>query len=67
MPEYKIISITPLVDITPQGRFVKIYRVRFSYDTMEDFIDIPEEEYSDEEVRKRVEERVRIHSTLLGK
>jgi len=65
--EYKIIEIRPLVDITPEGRFIKIYRVKFKFDNIEDFIDIPESEYSQEVVKKKVEEVVKTHSQLLGK
>ena len=65
MPEYKILNIKPLVDITPDGRFTKIYRVTFEYKGMQDFIDIPESEYSEENVRKKIEARIKTHEALL--
>ena len=63
--EYKIVSIVPLVDITPQGKFVKFYRVRFTFNDIEDYVDVPEDKYNPEYVRKLVEERVRSHAELL--
>ena len=55
---YKIVGITPMVDIDERGRFYKIYRVKFTVDEqIEDFIDIPEKEFSEAEARKRVEAR----------
>jgi len=66
MAEYKITDIRAMVDIDPAGRFFKIYRVRFTVlDKVEDFIDIPEKEFSEEEARKRVEERAAEISKLL--
>ena len=62
---YKIIEIKPLVDISADGRFIKIYRVRFEYEGISDYIDIPEEEYSADEVKKRIEARVKEHEKLL--
>ena len=67
MAEYKIVEIRPFVDIAPDGRFIKKYRVTFKFDGREDYIDIPEEEYSEANVRKKVEERVKIHKSLLTK
>lgn len=67
MVEYKIVSIQPLVDITPDGRFVKIYRVNFRFDNFTDYVDIPEEQYSASKVKELIEKRVKEHSELLGK
>ena len=66
MAEYKIVSITPLVDIDERGRFVKIYRVRYTYKDIEDFIDIPESEYSEKAVREKIEQRIKEHEKLLS-
>ena len=62
---YKIIEIRPLVDIDESGRFVKIYRVKFRYNDIEDYVDVREEEYSAEKVKKIIEERVKEHEKLL--
>ena len=64
---YKIVDIIPMVDIDKTGRFVKIYRVKFLVNGIEDFIDVPESEYTEEKVKKLIEERVKTHLKLLGK
>jgi len=63
--DYKIVEIRPLVDIAPDGRFIKIYRVRFEFNGIQDYVDIPEEEYSAENVKKIIEARVKEHEKLL--
>jgi len=65
MAEYKIIEVMPLMDIDKRGRFVKIYRVKFEYNGIEDFVDVPEEEYKPEKVREKIEEVIRTHRDLL--
>jgi len=65
MADYKIVEVVPLMDIDKRGRFVKVYRVKFEYNGMEDFVDIPEDKYKPEEVRKRIEEVVSAHRELL--
>ena len=65
MADYKIVEVTPLMDIDKRGRFVKVYRVKFEYKGMEDFIDIPEDKYKPEEVKKRIEEVISTHKELL--
>ena len=64
---YKIVSITPLMDIDEAGRFIKIYRVRFKVDEIEDFVDIKAAEYSPEKVKEEVEKKVEAHLKILGK
>jgi len=64
---YKIISITPLMDIDEAGRFIKIYRIRFKVDEIEDFVDVKASEYKPEKVKELVEEKVKTHLELLGK
>ena len=63
--EYKIIEIIPMLDIDKAGKFVKIYRVKFVFNDIEDFVDIPESEYTEENVKKKIEEKVRVHEKLL--
>jgi len=53
------------MDIDKRGRFVKVYRVKFEYNGMEDFIDVPEEEYKPEKVREKVEKVIKAHQELL--
>jgi len=66
MVEWEIIDIRPLIDIDPAGRFFKLYRVRFVINKkIEDFLDIPEAEFTAEEVRKRVEARVKEIAELM--
>ena len=65
--KYKIISITPLMDIDEAGRFIKIYRVRFRVDDIEDFVDIKAAEYSPEKVKEEVEKKAEAHLKILGK
>ena len=67
MAGYEITEVRPLVDIDAAGRFVKIYRVYFKYAGIEDYIDVKEDEYTEENVRKKIEERIAVHSKLLGK
>lgn len=55
MAEYKIISITPMIDIDERGRFFKKYRVTYRFGNTEDFIDIREEEFSADKARKLIE------------
>lgn len=57
MAEVKITEVRPLLDIDARGRFVKKYRVSFVVDGIEDWIDIPEEEFSAEKARKLVSEK----------
>ena len=65
MEGYKIVRIIPLTDIDEMGRFIKVYRVVFKYpDGVEDWVDIPEEEFSEEEVRRRIEEKVKTYLAL---
>jgi len=65
MADYKIVEVVPLMDIDKRGRFVKVYRVKFEYNGMEDFIDVPEEEYKPEKVREKVEKVIKAHQELL--
>ena len=64
--EYKITRVEPRLDITPDGRITKIYRVYFKVGDIEDYIDVPEGQYSKAHVQKLVEERARTHIELLG-
>lgn len=66
MAEYKIIEIRPMVDIDSRGRFYKIYRVRFQYKEIEDYVDVPESEYDEATVKKKIEERIKVHEKLLS-
>jgi len=66
MVEWEIIEVRPMIDIDPAGRFIKIYRVRFLVaKKVEDFLDIPEPEFTVEEVKKRVEERAKLIAELM--
>ena len=58
-------EIRPLVDIDERGRFVKIYRVKFEYNGIQDYVDIPESEYSADKVKEIIEKRVAEHEKLL--
>jgi len=66
MTEYKIIEVLPTVDIDAKGRFVKVYRVTFTYNDIEDWIELPEDRYSEKEVRKEIEKKIKEHKALLG-
>ena len=65
--EYQIIQIRPLMELSPDGRFVKIYRIRFKYGDIVDFIDVPESEYNETDVKRMIEEKIKTHRALLGK
>ena len=65
MAEYKIISVKPLLDISPDGRFIKVYRITFEWKGMQDYVDVPESEYTEENVKKKIEEKIKVHSALL--
>lgn len=67
MVEYKIIDVRPMIDIDEAGRFYKKYRVRFVVGKIEDFIDVPESEFSTEHVRELVEKRAKEIAELMGK
>jgi len=54
-----------MMDIDRRGKFVKIYRVKFEYNGIEDFVDVPEGEYKPEKVREKIEEVIRTHRDLL--
>jgi len=63
---FRIISITPMMDIDELGRFFKIYRVRFKVkEVVEDFIDIPAPEFTAEEAEARVKEKAEIIAKLM--
>ncbi|MEM0285942.1 MAG: hypothetical protein QXW34_02235 [Candidatus Methanomethyliaceae archaeon] len=66
MVEYKITRVQPMVDIDASGRFFKKYRVYFTFKDIEDFIDVREEEFKTENVKKLIEQRVKEISGLLG-
>ena len=65
MAEYKITRIVKLVDIDERGRFKYFYRIHFTFNDIEDFVDIPEEEYSEAKARELIEARVKEHKALL--
>jgi len=66
MAEYKITEIRPIAEISPQGKFYKKYRIFFVFQGREDWIEITEDEYSEEEDKRRIEEVVAEHKRLLG-
>ena len=66
MVRVRIFAVDSFVDIDERGRFYKLKRVRFKFDEREDWIDIPEREYSTEEAFKRVAEAVKTDAELLG-
>jgi len=55
--EVKITEVRPLLDIDARGRFVKKYRVSFVVDGIEDWIDIPEEEFTAEKAKELVNKK----------
>ena len=57
MNEVKITEVRPLLDIDARGRFVKKYRVSFTVDGIDDWIDISEEEFSAEKVKELVNKK----------
>ena len=57
MNEVKITEVRPILDIDARGRFVKKYRVSFVVDGIEDWIDIPEEEFAAEKARELVNKK----------
>jgi len=65
--EYKIIDVRPMIDIDEAGRFFKKYRVRFVVNKIEDFIDVPEANFSKENVIMLVEKRAHEISELMSK
>ena len=67
MAEYKIERAVPMLDIDIMGRFVKKYRVYYKVDDIEDWVDVLEEEFTVENVRKKIEERIKTMKELLGK
>jgi len=63
--EFKIIDVVPMIDITREGRFIKKYRVRFKVGEVEDFIDVPEEEFEVERVKELVAKRAEVIEKLI--
>jgi hypothetical protein len=57
LAEVKITEVRPLLDIDARGRFVKKYRVSFTVDGIEDWVDIPEEEFSAERAKELVNKK----------
>jgi len=57
LSEVKITEVRPLLDIDARGRFVKKYRVSFTVDGIDDWIDISEEEFSAEKVKELVNKK----------
>lgn len=66
MAEYKILGVSKLADLKPDGSFVYFYRVRFQYRDITDFVDIPEAEYTQENVEKAIMEKIKVHKALIG-
>jgi len=62
--EYKVIRVVKLADLTPEGTFKYFYRVWFKYKDMEDFVDIPVEEYTPEKVKEKIEEIINTHKAI---
>jgi len=67
MAEYKIDRVVPMIDIDPMGRFYKKYRVYYKFDEIEDWVELREEEFTTENVKKAIEERIKTMKELLGK
>lgn len=65
--EYKILRITPMVNIDAMGRFYKEYRVYFQYNEIEDWVSLKEEEFTEVNVRKAIEAKIAEIKKLLGK
>jgi len=65
MQEYKIVSVMPTVDLTPDGRFRKIYRIKFEYKGIVDFIDVTEEEYLTGKYKEKIEKIIKAHEEAL--
>lgn len=66
MPQYKITSVAKLADIKQDGTFIYFYRVHFEYKGIQDFIDVPEDQYTEQTVKKLIEERIKTHMALIG-
>lgn len=66
MVEYKIIRIVPLLDIDEMGRFYKKYRVYFKFNKHEDWVDISEDKFTTENVKKEVERKIKTILELMG-
>ena len=62
---YKIIEVVPLMDFKAGKGFVKIYRIRFEYNRIVDWIDVPEEEYVSGVYKQKIESIVRAHEQAL--
>jgi len=65
--EFTVIDIIPRTEMTKRGEFVKVYEV--TYQTkggVVDTITIPEDEYSPEEVEKRIKEIAEKHNKIMG-
>ena len=67
MADYKILEVIPATDIDAKGRFIKIYRIKFVYNGIEDWVDVTEEEYKAGEHIKKIEELIEMHRKTLGK
>lgn len=66
MVEYKITSIRKVVDMTSAGKFVRKYRVYYVFKDIEDYVEVEEDKYSADYVKKLIEERVKEHEKLLS-
>ena len=67
MADYKILEVIPATDIDAKGRFIKIYRVKFRYGDIEDWVDVTEEEYKQGLHIQKIEELIEMHRRTLGK
>jgi len=44
--EFEVISVEPFVDVTPEGKFVKKYRIRLKIlGKFEDWVEVSEDEF----------------------
>ena len=67
MADYKILEVIPATDIDAKGRFMKIYRVKFEFNGIEDWVDVTEEEYLEGKHFQKIEEIVRKHMETLSR
>ena len=63
--EFEIISVEPYIDITPEGKFIKKYRIRLKIlGKYEDWIEVTEEEFVNKLYLDKIKKLVEVYKSL---
>ena len=65
--EWEIISVEPFTDITPEGRFIKKYRIRVRFfGKFEDWIEVTDEEFVKKAYLDKIQQLLEVYKEIVG-